>query len=325
MADEPVQDRERVYFLVTTLAWLLVLLVVGYAIYDPLRMASAASQQHQAAIEDGARIYAQYCMVCHGPNGEGVVGKPLNRPDLQGDPATKQDVVAMLTQTITNGRPGSTVPHWVRLPDGSWASFTAMPAWGRSQNGPLDEQMVSDVVAFIMNGDFSLAGKYTPPMGTGTVSQEQAAKLSSSELMQKLVQQLPRPAGLDASTYARAQQLIAKYGCLSCHTIGSVGGRIGPDLTQVGSWGLDASFLQNWLLHAPTVKDRAPVYWSNFQDPFPVLERALGGTGGSQGALAPLPAPTPLEHPTDMPNFQQSMGMTPADAQTLADYLLHLK
>ncbi|MDI3297812.1 MAG: c-type cytochrome [Bacillota bacterium] len=322
MADEPVQDRERVYFLVMTFSWLLILLLVGYAIYDPLRMASAAAQQHRQAVEDGARIYAQYCMVCHGPNGEGVVGKPLNRADLQGDPSVKQDVVAMLTQTITNGRPGSTVPHWVRLPDGSWASFTAMPAWGRSQNGPLDEQMVSDVVAFIMNGDFSLAGKYTPPMATGTVSPEEAAK-GGADLQAKLVAQLPEPAGLDPGTYAQAQKLIAKYGCLSCHTIGSVGGRIGPDLTQVGSWGLDVDFLQNWVLHAPTVKNRAPVYWSNFQDPFPVLERALGGK--AEGQLEPLPAPTPLSHPTDMPNFQQSMGMTPEEARTLADYLIHLK
>ncbi|MDI3317941.1 MAG: cytochrome c [Bacillota bacterium] len=318
MADEPVQDRERVYFLVMIFSWLLVLLLVGYAIYDPLRMADAAAQQRQQSIQSGARLYAQYCMVCHGPNGEGVVGKPLNRPDLQGDPAAKQDVVAMLTQTITNGRPGSTVPRWVRLPGGEWASFTAMPAWGRSQNGPLDEQMVNDLVAFIMNGDFALANRYTPPVGTGTLGPAAASDPA------KLATQLPKPAGLDAGTYAQAQKIVGKYGCLSCHTIGSVGGRIGPDLTQVGSWGLDADFLQAWVLHAPTVKERAPVYWSNYQNPFPVLERALGSGGKADGRLDPLPAPVPLRIGTDMPDFSKA-GMTPEEAKTLADYLLHLK
>lgn len=77
--------------------------------------------------EEGAKLYDQNCLVCHGPNGQGRVGAvlakdwPSIRPDL--------DIKA----TISRGVTGS-----------------VMPAWGQDQGGPLSDQQIDNLVAFIL-------------------------------------------------------------------------------------------------------------------------------------------------------------------------------
>lgn len=75
----------------------------------------------------GAILYAQNCIVCHGPNGEGRVGAPLAKywPSIRPDLRVKE--------TISNGVPGS-----------------PMPAWSQEKGGPLSEQDIDDIVAFVM-------------------------------------------------------------------------------------------------------------------------------------------------------------------------------
>ncbi len=82
----------------------------------------------------GAVVYDQNCAICHGPNGEGRVGAtlakawPSIRPDLR------------VRETIENGVPGS-----------------PMPAWSQQKGGPLSDQDVNDVVAFILSWSPPLA------------------------------------------------------------------------------------------------------------------------------------------------------------------------
>jgi mono/diheme cytochrome c family protein len=75
----------------------------------------------------GAVLFEQNCVVCHGPNGEGRVGATLAksfasvRPDLA------------VKNTVSNGVSGS-----------------PMPAWSQSNGGPLSEQDINDVTAFVL-------------------------------------------------------------------------------------------------------------------------------------------------------------------------------
>lgn len=75
----------------------------------------------------GAALFDQNCAVCHGPNGEGRVGAALAknfssiRPDLT------------VRNTIANGIEGS-----------------PMPAWSQANGGPLAEQDVDDLTAFVL-------------------------------------------------------------------------------------------------------------------------------------------------------------------------------
>jgi len=76
---------------------------------------------------NGAVLYDKNCAVCHGPEGKGRVGANLSndwsaiRPDLS------------LKSTISNGIPGS-----------------VMPGWSQAKGGPLAENEINDLVAFLL-------------------------------------------------------------------------------------------------------------------------------------------------------------------------------
>jgi mono/diheme cytochrome c family protein len=76
----------------------------------------------------GAVLYDENCAVCHGRNGEGRVGAmlaknwPAIRPDLR---------VKAVTENGVSGSP--------------------MPAWSQQQGGPLTDEDINDIVAFILS------------------------------------------------------------------------------------------------------------------------------------------------------------------------------
>ncbi len=75
----------------------------------------------------GAILFGENCAMCHGANAEGRVGATLAKtwPGIRPDLSIKT--------TIANGVSGS-----------------AMPAWSQENGGPLTEQDLNDLVAFIM-------------------------------------------------------------------------------------------------------------------------------------------------------------------------------
>jgi len=97
----------------------------------------------------GAVLYDHNCAVCHGPNGEGRVGEtlakdwPSIRPDLQ------------VQATIQRGIPGS-----------------AMPAWSQENGGPLLEEEVNNLVAYIL----TWSTPPNPPTITPTTAQSLPAR-----------------------------------------------------------------------------------------------------------------------------------------------------
>lgn len=74
----------------------------------------------------GAKVFADNCVVCHGERGEGRVGAALQK-DWSGIDPEK-----FLDATIARGIGGS-----------------KMPAWAKSNGGPLTDQDIADAAAFI--------------------------------------------------------------------------------------------------------------------------------------------------------------------------------
>ncbi len=99
----------------------------------------SAQAQSDEQYELGARLYAENCAVCHGPNGEGRVGAtlakdwPSIRPDLT--------VRAIITDGVPN---------------------TAMPAWGQANGGPLSEAEIDALMVFILSWQTGGAPNITP-------------------------------------------------------------------------------------------------------------------------------------------------------------------
>jgi mono/diheme cytochrome c family protein len=264
--------NERKYKIISLLTTLLAVLLLGNCFREYFRMEAAVDRQHEEYVQKGAKTYAANCASCHGPRGEGIIGMPLNRKAYQVDyetPAGK-DVYNMLQQTIRQGRPGNDAhPEWKVVSGTDKISYTTMPSWGRDFGGPLDDDYVKALALFIMNPDASqwqIVGDEAiapfPDPGLSQYTKPEDIPVATSENKD-----------VDAAGKALLRN-VGKTQCLACHTIGSAGGKIGPDLTHVGSWGVDQTYLENWIKYpSPNPADkehpeaiahdvRMPVYWS---------------------------------------------------------------
>jgi mono/diheme cytochrome c family protein len=104
---------------------------------------AAAQGPTDAQLQEGALLYQENCLVCHGENGQGRVGAtlaqdwPSIRPDLQ------------IESTIRNGIPN-----------------TVMPAWDEEKGGPLNDAQIEALVFYILSwqtgGVQDLPARQTP-------------------------------------------------------------------------------------------------------------------------------------------------------------------
>jgi len=92
----------------------------------------------------GAQLYATNCAVCHGPNGEGRIGATLAREWS----STRPDL--LVKSVIENGVEGA-----------------AMPAWSQANGGPLSEEEIDNIVAYILtwSGPASTPGSQEQVVG----------------------------------------------------------------------------------------------------------------------------------------------------------------
>ena len=94
--------RDKVILGVTLSLVLLVTLLI-YGLVDTNRGPTTALADRERAVEDGKHVFAQYCIQCHGPLGEGCIGPALSR------------------KNCTPAQPmASTTPRTVGLPGGRW-------------------------------------------------------------------------------------------------------------------------------------------------------------------------------------------------------------
>lgn len=327
----------RRYIVVLVLVWALILTWGLYLAFEGTRMARAEEEHYEDLVHRGMVTFAENCVVCHGAAGQGFIGPPLNREELRGHPAEDKDIFEFIVRTVRDGRPGTTTPRWERLVTGEWASYTAMPAFGSVHGGPLNELYLRAVATFIMMGDWSKVSAYVPPPDIP----------ADREV---LMSRLPDAPGLTPQESRRAKEVFVDRGCIACHSMNGVGGKVGPDLTQVGAWTQLTpvqeweAFLYEWVQNPPAVKNRAPVYWSNYGGPLPYAAagsaqtrtagaqaaRVQTGTGTSVVEVArddwasvweqiPLPNPVPL-NPTQMP----PMPMTDEERRILVRWLARL-
>ena len=72
------------------------------------------------AAPDGARLFREHCSACHGFEGQGGIGLPLDLPDFLA--VADNDY---LTRTIRHGRPGRLMPAFDELADSQVAAIVA--------------------------------------------------------------------------------------------------------------------------------------------------------------------------------------------------------
>ena len=111
--------------LVLTAAILIVFQI--YLFFEPARIQSVSAADKSLAEKEGGKLYTENCASCHGEHGEGKLGPALNSKALL--KTTPDDLLFQLTRT---GVPS-----------------TVMPAWGQPFGGPMTDQQVAHLVAFM--------------------------------------------------------------------------------------------------------------------------------------------------------------------------------
>lgn len=195
--------------------------LVGLMILGVLAVSVMAvqAQSGDGQGEEGARLFAENCAVCHGQEGEGRVGATLAKDW----PSIRPDLT--VASIIRQGVPGS-----------------PMPAWSQDNGGPLSEDQIEAIVAYILSWQTGGAPQYTP---------------AATATRRPPITPIPQVEG-DPNSGA----LLFDQNCAVCHGI-EAEGRIGKTLAK--EWGSARSdlFIRNAI--ATGVEGAAMPAWSQAQ------------------------------------------------------------
>jgi mono/diheme cytochrome c family protein len=200
-------------FLGTILVSIAVALVIYNGFIEEARMAEWTEAQHAEAVEVGAGLFENNCSGCHGIKGEGIQGLAPALNDAHFFTQRVQEVgwegslEDYIVSTVSTGRVVSTRPEYVG------GGRPAMPTWSQEYGGPLREDQIRDLAAYILNWEATALGEVElAELPTPTLGPEEAA-----------------------DPIAQGQQVFTSSGCGGCHTIeGLSTGVVAPNLTQVG-------------------------------------------------------------------------------------------
>ncbi|MCI0519436.1 MAG: cytochrome c [Chloroflexi bacterium] len=191
-------------------------ILVVYGLGEEQRMVEFERIQQAQAIEVGAELFDANCRGCHGPQGEGTPGlcPPLNdkfffteRMKEVGWGGAMEDYIVA---TVASGRLASTRPE---LYPGN--GRPAMPAWSEDYGGPLREDQIRYIAAFIMNWESTAPDRKTQPLAGPPVGQD-------------IKQTLPE------GDPVKGEALAASQGCVGCHISTNTGPAWLPTADQPG-------------------------------------------------------------------------------------------
>ncbi|RMH01779.1 MAG: hypothetical protein D6706_01335 [Chloroflexi bacterium] len=277
----------QVKVVIGTVAFMLTMMILGFAaLREPARMEAFSRAAVGRSIETGAEIFANNCATCHGVNGEakecydtagnqiGCKGLPLNSKGLVcGDRPARLEAMnwvgskeAFIKQTVAAGRVG-----------------TAMPTWSERFGGPMRDDQIDNVVAFVLNWE------------SEELCSQPDITFDWPESVDDFLAEFPEG---DA---ANGEALYLSYGCIGCH----------GDVTQEGS-----NAVGPWLGEIAEVgatreegKSAAQYVYESILDP--------------NAFIAPDCPTGPCTSPSAMPgNFAERMAANPQDMADLLTFLL---
>ncbi|MEX1157536.1 MAG: c-type cytochrome [Thermomicrobiales bacterium] len=182
---------------------------VVYLFNEPNRRETAAEDKLDESAMRGVEHYVANCLACHGEDGmaTGRQGIPLNTDQNQVEGALWELREPIIRKTIERGR------------------GAVMPAWAISEDGPLNDEQITDLVNLIHLGYWDQV-------------YEEALAANGGQI--PTPPPLPTPSGdaPDDPDAAAGQQLAAAKGCAGCHTIDGSDGT-GP--TWQGLFGSEVS------------------------------------------------------------------------------------
>jgi len=192
------------------------LLIVWFAFKEEARMEMYSLNQAAERIEIGGFLFDQNCTHCHGKNAIGTNMAPcLNCEDFftNRSEAMKWEgsLEEYLIYTVSNGRAVSSRPD--QFPgDGN----SVMPIWSEQYGGPLREDQIRAIAAFILNYEAYALGFVATPE-----SMDPLESLASDPI-------------------ARGKYVFQTNKCIDCHDISNISdGGDAPPLNGIAARAVD--------------------------------------------------------------------------------------
>lgn len=178
------------------------ILLAYVAVNEPARMENFTAAYNARQVEAGAALFELNCIGCHGPKGQGLpdVAPALNHKALFdgtrvkeiGFPGTPSDFIR---GAISSGRP---------VPSAGTNYPQRMPTWSQRFGGPMRDDQIDALVAFIMNWEATAPADVTPTP-TGPVVGDDINAI------------------LPAGNADNGKKLTESLGCVGCHITAAVG------------------------------------------------------------------------------------------------------
>lgn len=183
-------------FLGTVLIWA----ALGFAILrEPQRQEDAQRALMEAAVEDGAVLYAENCAACHGASGEGLGSNPaLNNAAL------RSMAYNDLYKTIDRGRYGTT-----------------MAAFGIEEGGIFTSHQIDNLITLIQHGSWTYVEQRVAELG------RTPPKPIQVEVSMEMVAQVEELANGDV--LALGLNTYATH-CAACHGANGEGSSVAPPI-----------------------------------------------------------------------------------------------
>jgi mono/diheme cytochrome c family protein len=202
-------------FLGTIFVSLTAIVFVIYGLNEESRMARFEVEHQAQAVEVGAALFEANCTGCHGPQGEGIPGlcPPLNDRHFFTDRLTEVGWAGTLEDyvfaTVAAGRMASTRPS-----EYAGQGVPAMPAWSEHYGGPMRDDQIQNIAAYVMNWEATALGEV---------------------VLEGLPTSVPSPEE-QADPVARGRRVFLDRGCGGCHAIdGLAAGTVGPELNDIAT------------------------------------------------------------------------------------------
>jgi mono/diheme cytochrome c family protein len=187
-----------------------IVIILGFR--EPQRLQDFEVQQRAELIEFGAGVFVNNCTGCHGSQAQGITGVA---PSLRDEHFFTQRIAEVgwqgsledyIISVVTVGRQVSTRPELY-----VGGGRPAMPTWSEKFGGPLRDDQIRAVAAFVMNFQ---------PYALGEVP-----------TMQPLL-----PPVDESTPEGRGQVVFLQAGCNACHTItGLSTGTLAPPLDGIAT------------------------------------------------------------------------------------------
>lgn len=213
----------QVKVVIGTIAFMLTMIILGYAaLREPARLEHFTGAREGRTIETGANIYFNNCATCHGMDGraESCVDAAGNTIGCQGLPLNNYflvcgDTPERLTETQFEG----TKEQFIERTIAAGRSGTVMPAWSTRYGGPMRDDQVENVAAFVLNYANEEFCEVEPSRFNWPDSVDDLLTMETDEFVAE-----PGDAENGATLYT-------SYGCSGCH------GEIDePGSNQQGPW-----------------------------------------------------------------------------------------